>query len=213
MCQYFKRLHTCGCLSRAYLERCRSAIIKSEKCSTLEDPSDFKEDARPSYFACYECLIKNTPSEQEKQREAEEKIRKVNEEKAKQQRQADRAAKTESLRRAAAAKAAAEREEDQREKEARKAEMERAKKEGGLWIDAAGSRKKGRRGGGEGSEGPASPISAPPVGGINGRRMGEFMKETDMPRSASVIDPGGRAGVWPPRASPKKNNGRNSFGK
>lgn len=208
MCQYYKKLHTCNCLSQTYLEMCRAGILSNTVCRPLDPPSENKADARKSYFACYECLCKEVRKEDQerlqRQMQMEQENKKMAEMQLKMDRIAEKQAKKDRVRREYAQKARAEREREEQEQEKLKAEAERAKKEGGLWIDAGASRKRGRKGGG--GVGMAALRSAPPapLGATAGWKMGEFgRKEAEAPKTSTGVDPGGRAGVWGPVA-PKR---------
>lgn len=240
MCNYFKKvspstsylpppwsqtntpqLFTCGHLSRVYIDRCLLACTPgNEACtstSSEHDPVAFAEklrqEARHSHFICFECITKGVSNIDG---EADNDLYNRPEILAKQTQLANKAAKAEANRLAAAENMRVERERDRATAEAVKAEKERAARGEGAWQETGSVRKKkGKHG-----RGFPSPVqSAPPTptlpmgaaAGVGGRadKMGEFRK--DEPRSANEAD-GGRPVGWPRKILTKGENQRGEKG-
>lgn len=225
-------MFTCGHLSNVYIDRCITACrpgnqVCTPSADTEHDPEAFKEqlrqEARPSHFACFDCLVAEGIAEQQAAAEVaitkEKDPAKRAEILSKQARYANKAAKAEANRKAAEEKMKIEREQDRAAAEALKAEKERAAKGEGAWtetpIKGSVRKKKGKHG-----RGFESPIqSAPPTptfgmgveGGIGGRagKMGEFRK--DEPRSANEVDAGSRPEAWPKKILTKGENQRDGM--
>ncbi|KAF2248866.1 hypothetical protein BU26DRAFT_308001 [Trematosphaeria pertusa] len=234
MCLYYRKLHTCGCISKPLLSMCRTGVLSNTLCTPLAPPpaDDDAASARKSHFQCYDCLRLEAFAEHRAKLQAAHDQQKGAEMAAKAEKFARRE-REQRVRREAAERAQLERERERarKEEEARMKEQER--REGGLWIDAAAAgRKKGRKAGGgplsaplpRGKkmgemkivqmEGPrsAAGLGAPPPSAplMGAKKPGEVKigeREPEPKSSASSLDPGGRAGVWGPKKGPT-NGGR-----
>jgi hypothetical protein len=197
---------------------CRPGILSSTICSPLDDPPTDPSQCRKSFFPCYDCI--RVEAARDKQTEAEQRIAKLKErdEEAKRVWERELQVRKERVRREAVEKAEREKREEDVFQQARRVEAEKVRREGGLWIDAGSTRRKGRKGvacgGGGGAGGGGGPVhdtprSAPAVaeGGSMGRRMGEFAKDVEPPKTATGVGGGGRAGTWGRSAgnAPRKN--------
>ncbi|KAF9739670.1 hypothetical protein PMIN01_02304 [Paraphaeosphaeria minitans] len=221
MCKYFKKIFTCNHLSRIYVERCPPACKPGiEACTTTDashDPEAFAASintaARPSFFACFDCLKAEAVSELAASvgaaAAAEQDPTKRAEMITKQTHYASKAAKAEANRKAAELKMRRERAADVAAASAAQAEKERVARGEGMWIETGSARKKKGRHHGRGFRDEKNPTqSAPPTptfrmgvdAGVGGRagKMGEFKKENE-PRSANEVDAGsgGGGGGWP----------------
>ncbi|KAJ4352343.1 uncharacterized protein N0V89_007691 [Didymosphaeria variabile] len=236
-------MFTCGHLSLLYVDRCITAFKPgNEACTpsadTDHDPEAFKEqlrqEARTSYFACFDCLEAEGLTELRAAAEVAAAKEKDPDKRdvilVKMARYEDRLVKVEANRKAAEVGVKVEREQDRAEGEVLKAEKEqdraaaealkvekdRAAKEEGAWIEApargSARKKKGKHG--RVFQNPTQ--SAPPTptfgmgveGGVGGRagKMGEFRK--DEPKSANEVDAGSRAEAWPKKILTKGENQR-----
>ncbi|KAF1950827.1 hypothetical protein CC80DRAFT_576556 [Byssothecium circinans] len=164
MCIYYRKLHTCTCLSRILLQRCIPAIHTNTVCdpSSIPTPSEDPTDGthQKSHFACYDCLRGEAIREIEAAHAAaavtansQPSLGNGNTAAAPttsvpqrdMARLAYKRVKSENARKAAEERARREKGEDEARKKKMMEERERAGTEGAGWIDVGSARKgKGR---------------------------------------------------------------------
>jgi hypothetical protein len=210
MCLYWKKMHTCHHVSdRPYIEMCRPGFLTNTVCPDISED----DQPRPSHFPCYPCIKTEARAEIEAEARMEQdamtKAYEARERAVKEKQAAELRAKEERVRREARDKAAREREAEQRIKREKEEEERKARKEGGAWIETAGSKKpKGRKSGSGAAavSSPMTPLNAPLVitrttaGPSNNKENGPPGGGEKMsPKKGRGGDPGGRAGTWGPK--------------
>ncbi|KAF2738924.1 hypothetical protein EJ04DRAFT_7452 [Polyplosphaeria fusca] len=230
MCDYWRKKHICGCLSRLFLNECYEAHKRKERCEDVP----LNETPGKSYFPCFDCIQKDVNREKREKQEAEQDEKKAKPKAAEKARQ-------EQIRNDAELRAARERGQDEEKQRQQQIEAERVKVEGNAWevnqpkgrkdpqnqtplrpggAQLNGPNNKGRRRANQITSAPASrtqfDVLATNNDAIVGQGTANSTDKTCTRPSASAaledttradvrkdsgIDPGGRAGIWRPSCS------------